>query len=82
MTIEKSRFNSEAAPHLNNSQTDILIMRNPTPLPGHVYKDSHGATVTVERVEFNRVTFYRSGYQFPCAQPVERFIKEFSKVKQ
>ena len=57
-------------------------MRNPTPLPGRVYKDSHGATVTVERVEFNRVTFYRSGYQFPCAQPVERFIKEFSEVKQ
>ena len=31
MTIEKSRFNSEAAPHLNNSQTDILIMRNYEP---------------------------------------------------
>ncbi|MFZ2581114.1 MAG: hypothetical protein WAX30_16470 [Citrobacter portucalensis] len=31
MTIEKSRFNSEAAPHLNNSQTDILIMRNHEP---------------------------------------------------
>ncbi|HID4130306.1 TPA: hypothetical protein ACXE8V_000591 [Pluralibacter gergoviae] len=31
MTIEKSRFNSEAAPHLNNRQTDILIMRNHEP---------------------------------------------------
>ena len=31
MTIEKSRFSSEAAPHLNNSQTDILIMRNHEP---------------------------------------------------
>ncbi|MBW9440050.1 MULTISPECIES: Rha family transcriptional regulator [Enterobacter cloacae complex] len=31
MTIEKSRFSSEATPHLNNSQTDILIMRNHEP---------------------------------------------------
>lgn len=57
-------------------------MRNPTPQPGLIYKDTHGAIVTVERVEFNRVTFYREGYQFPCVQPVERFIKEFSEVKQ
>ncbi|EIT7545756.1 TPA: DUF4222 domain-containing protein [Citrobacter braakii] len=53
-----------------------------TPRPQQRYKDSHGAIVTVDRVEFNRVTFYRDGYQFPCAQPVERFIKEFSEVKQ
>ena len=57
-------------------------MRNSTPLPGHVYKDSHGATVTVERVEFNRVTFYREGYAPPCVQPIERFSKEFAEVKQ
>ncbi|HID4130307.1 TPA: DUF4222 domain-containing protein [Pluralibacter gergoviae] len=57
-------------------------MRNPAPQPNHRYKDAHGALVTVERVEFNRVTFYRDGYQFPCAQPVERFIKEFTEVKQ
>ncbi|MEX6087757.1 DUF4222 domain-containing protein [Raoultella planticola] len=57
-------------------------MRNQNPQPGSRYKDSHGAVVTVEHVEFNRVTFYRSGYQFPCVQPVERFIKEFSEVKQ
>ena len=31
MTIEKSRFSSEATPHLNNSQTDILIIRNHEP---------------------------------------------------
>lgn len=53
-----------------------------TPRPQQRYKDSHGAIVTVEHVEHNRVTFYRSGYQFPCTQPVERFIKEFSEVKQ
>ncbi|MBW9390409.1 DUF4222 domain-containing protein [Enterobacter roggenkampii] len=57
-------------------------MRNQNPQPGSRYKDSHGAVVTVEHVEHNRVTFYRDGYQFPCTQPVERFIKEFSEVKQ
>lgn len=55
-------------------------MRNQNPQPGSRYKDSHGAVVTVERVEFNRVTFYRDGYQFPCVQPVERFMKEFREV--
>ncbi|HHT3835503.1 MULTISPECIES: DUF4222 domain-containing protein [Klebsiella] len=57
-------------------------MRNAAPQPNHRYKDAHGALVTVERVEFNRVTFYRDGYRFPCVQPVERFIKEFTEVKQ
>ncbi|WP_438286508.1 DUF4222 domain-containing protein [Klebsiella variicola] len=35
-------------------------MRNQNPQPGSRYKDSHGAVVTVERVEHNRVTFYLS----------------------
>ena len=55
-------------------------MRNQNPQPGSRYKDSHGAVVTVERVEHNRVTFYREGYQFPCVQPIERFMKEFREV--
>ena len=57
-------------------------MRNQNPQPGSRYKDSHGAVVTVERVEHNRVTFYREGYQFPCVQPLERFMKEFQEVAQ
>ncbi|EOE4069514.1 DUF4222 domain-containing protein, partial [Klebsiella pneumoniae] len=28
------------------------------------------------------VTFYREGYQFPCVQPIERFMKEYTEVKQ
>lgn len=32
-------------------------MRNHNPMPGSRYKDSHGAVVTVQRVEHNRVTF-------------------------
>ncbi|WP_080078063.1 DUF4222 domain-containing protein, partial [Salmonella enterica] len=46
------------------------------------YKDAHGALVAVESVTHNRVTFYRDGYQSPCVQPLERFIKEFSEVKK
>ena len=57
-------------------------MRNQNPQPGSRYKDSHGAVVTVQRVESNRVTFYRDGYQFPCVQPIERFMKEFAEVEQ
>lgn len=53
-----------------------------TPRPQQRYKDSHGAIVTVERVEFNRVTFHREGYAHPCVQPPERFSKEFAEVKQ
>ncbi|MCL5590065.1 DUF4222 domain-containing protein [Enterobacter roggenkampii] len=55
-------------------------MRNHNPMPGSRYKDSHGAVVTVERVEFNRVTFYRDGYQHPCVQSIERFMREFREV--
>lgn len=55
-------------------------MRNQTPQPGSRYKDSHGAVVTVQRVEHNRVTFYRDGYSHPCVQPIERFMKEFREV--
>jgi hypothetical protein len=44
--------------------------------------DSHVGQVTVERVEHNRVTFYRDGYQHPCVQPIERFMKEFREVAQ
>ena len=53
-----------------------------TPLPNHAYRDAQGQTVSVTAVAHNRVTFYRKGYQFPCVQPIERFMKEFSEVKQ
>ncbi|HDY9258275.1 DUF4222 domain-containing protein [Pluralibacter gergoviae] len=59
-------------------------MNKPTslPLPDHTYRDAHGEVVNVVSVEHNRVTFYRQGYQFPCAQPVERFLNEFTEVAQ
>ena len=48
-----------------------------TPLPNHAYRDAQGQTVSVTAVAHNRVTFYREGYQFPCVQPIERFMKEY-----
>jgi len=52
------------------------------PQPGRQYKDTHGALITVKSVDHNRVTFYRDGYQSPCVQPLDRFVKEFSEVAQ
>lgn len=45
-------------------------------------KDAHGALITVESVDHNRVTFYREGYLSPCIQPDSRFIKEFKPVRE
>lgn len=59
-----------------------MVKPTSTPLPNHSYRDAHGQTVNVVSVAHNRVTFYRKGYEFPCVQPIERFMKEFSEVKQ
>ncbi|MEB5738601.1 DUF4222 domain-containing protein [Klebsiella aerogenes] len=58
-------------------------MNKPTnsPPPNHVYRDAHGQIVSVTTVAHNRVTFYREGYQFPCVQSIERFMKEYVEVK-
>ncbi|CAM3937960.1 DUF4222 domain-containing protein [Klebsiella pneumoniae] len=53
-----------------------------TPLLNHAYRDAHGQMVSVVAIAHNRVTFYREGYQFPCVQPIERFMKEYLEVKQ
>ena len=49
----------------------------PEILPGDKWRDASGDIVTVEKYGFNRVTFYRDGYDFPCVQPETRFLKEF-----
>ncbi len=58
------------------------MIKSKNPQTGSRYKDAHGALITVERVVHNRVTFYRDGYQSPCVQPLERFVKEFQEVAQ
>lgn len=48
---------------------------------GEKWRDSRGEIVTVKTTLFNRVVFYRKGYEFPCAQPEQRFIREFRPVE-
>ncbi|HHR5697302.1 TPA: DUF4222 domain-containing protein [Klebsiella michiganensis] len=59
-----------------------MVKPTSTPLPNHSYRDAHGQMVSVIAVAHNRVTFYREGYQFSCVQPIERFMKEYTEVKQ
>ena len=59
-----------------------MVKTTSTPLPNHSYHDAHGQMVSVTAVAHNRVTFYREGYRFPCVQPIERFMKEYTEVKQ
>lgn len=54
---------------------------NSQPEPQQRYKDASGEMITVHYVQFNRVTFYRDGYESPCTQFIEHFIREFTEVK-
>ncbi|EMQ4448284.1 TPA: DUF4222 domain-containing protein [Citrobacter freundii] len=47
---------------------------------GDKWKDKRGCLVTVENYRFNRVTFYRDGYESPCVQSDLRFLTEFQPV--
>ncbi|EKZ5688494.1 DUF4222 domain-containing protein [Klebsiella pneumoniae] len=49
--------------------------------PGHKWEDKSGLPIIIESYRFNRVTFYRDGYGYPCIYPEQRFIKEFQPVK-
>ncbi|EKZ5666684.1 MULTISPECIES: DUF4222 domain-containing protein [Klebsiella pneumoniae complex] len=53
----------------------------PEILPGDKWQDKSGLPIIIESYRFNRVTFYRDGYGYPCIYPEQRFIKEFQPVK-
>ncbi|ENA3221910.1 TPA: DUF4222 domain-containing protein [Klebsiella pneumoniae] len=53
----------------------------PEILPGDKWQDKIGLPIIIESYRFNRVTFYRDGYGYPCIYPEQRFIKEFQPVK-
>lgn len=57
-------------------------MSKPTskPQPNQRYKDAHGHRVTVTHADYQRVTFYRDGYEHPCVQPLERFSKDYQLI--
>lgn len=52
------------------------------PQPNQRFIDPHGSALTVTLVRFNRVTFFRDGYEHPCSQSVERFMREFKELAQ
>lgn len=45
--------------------------------PGDKWKDSRGEIVIIESYQFNRVTFYREGYNAPCVCAPDRLVGEF-----
>ncbi|EEJ7164123.1 DUF4222 domain-containing protein [Salmonella enterica subsp. enterica] len=50
--------------------------------PGGKWLNGQGEIVTIENHSFNRVIFIREGYEYPCTQPVERFLQEFTPVEE
>ncbi|QTL39847.1 DUF4222 domain-containing protein [Xenorhabdus budapestensis] len=50
----------------------------PNPAPHDYYTHKNGETVQVLSVAFNRVTFVREGYTYPCIMPLSRFTQEYT----
>lgn len=50
--------------------------------PGIKWRDDQGEIVTIENHSFNCVIFIRDGYEYPCTQPVERFLQEFTPEEE
>lgn len=49
--------------------------------PGDKWRDKNGALVSVTGYAFNRVTYVRDGYEHPCIFPVDRFLREYTRVE-
>lgn len=64
-----------------NSGLSASGLAHPEILPGDKWADKSGVRVIIESSQFNRVKFYREGYQSPCIYPEMRFIKEFSLIQ-
>ncbi|EAZ9185390.1 DUF4222 domain-containing protein [Salmonella enterica subsp. enterica serovar Berkeley] len=48
--------------------------------PGDKWKDGRGGIVIIESYRFNRVTYYREGYDSPCFCTPGRLEREFTFV--
>jgi hypothetical protein len=64
-----------------NSGSSASGLAHPEIIPGDKWTERSGMRVIIESYQFNRVKFYRDGYQSPCIYPEQRFIKEFSQAK-
>lgn len=61
-----------------HNQTPSEGTASPKIRPGDIWRDCRGEVVTIQEYRFNRVTFIRDGYAFPCIQPEMRFLNEFT----
>ncbi|HFS0584193.1 TPA: DUF4222 domain-containing protein [Klebsiella pneumoniae] len=64
-----------------NSGLIAGAISQPEIMPGGRWEEKSGMAIIIESYRFNRVTFYREGYESPCIYPEQRFIKEFRPVK-
>ncbi|MCW9184489.1 DUF4222 domain-containing protein, partial [Klebsiella pneumoniae] len=53
----------------NNSGSSASGLAHPEILHGDKWADKSGVRVIIESCRFNRVKFYREGYQSPCIYP-------------
>lgn len=53
-----------------------------TPEISDRWSEKNGEMITVSNIAFNRVTFVRDGYEYPCVFSLERFVKEFTFVSR
>lgn len=65
----------------NNSGSVASGSAHPEILPGDKWEDKSGLSIIIESYRFNRVTFYREGYESPCIYHEQRFIQEFQPVR-
>lgn len=49
--------------------------------PGDKWRGKYGELVTVTDRQFNRVIFLRDGYEYPCATPESRFLREYIRIE-
>lgn len=49
--------------------------------PGDKWRSKSGELISVTGFAFNRVTYVRDGYEHPCVFPVDRFLREYTRVE-
>jgi hypothetical protein len=49
--------------------------------PGDKWRGKYGELISVTGYAFNRVTYVRDGYEHPCVFPVDRFLREYTRIE-
>ncbi|EFA4656356.1 DUF4222 domain-containing protein [Escherichia coli] len=64
-----------------NSGFTASGLPRPEILPGDIFRDNYGGTVTIKHVAGRCVTYRRDGYGYDCVMPVYQFRRDFSLVQ-